>query len=152
MFVFTDCSLGLSAFFGSGTREETGLVLLKANQSHSLLLQFENINGPAEGEDPTIESIVMMNGGGLTLGGAEDLEESESIAEAAKLAAEADVAVVVLGTNGDWETEGHDRDTLALPGRTDELVKAVVQANERTVVVCQSVCAFTPSHLFGRPC
>ena len=62
----------------------------------------------------------------------------ESVAEAAALAARADVAVVCVGTHGDWETEGEDRSGLALPGRQDELVAAVAKANPRTVVVLQS--------------
>ncbi len=50
-------------------------------------------------------------------------------------AAEADAAVVVVGTNDDWETEGDDRAELGLPGAQDELVRRVVAANPRTVVV-----------------
>ena len=38
---------------------------------------------------------------------------------------EADVAVVVVGTNEEVECEGFDRDSLALPGRQDELVARV---------------------------
>jgi beta-glucosidase len=54
---------------------------------------------------------------------------------AVEAAAAADVAVVVVGTNDEWETEGHDRDSIALPGRQDELVSAVAAVNDRTVVV-----------------
>jgi beta-glucosidase len=61
-----------------------------------------------------------------------------SVAEAAALAALADVAVVCVGTHGQWETEGEDRRGLALPGRQDELVAAVATANPRTVVVLQT--------------
>ena len=50
-------------------------------------------------------------------------------------AAAADVAVVVVGTNDEWETEGFDRTTMGLPGRQDELVRRVVAANPRTAVV-----------------
>jgi beta-glucosidase len=50
-------------------------------------------------------------------------------------AAAADAAVVVVGTNDDWETEGTDRRTLDLPGRQDELVERVLEANPNTVVV-----------------
>ena len=57
------------------------------------------------------------------------------IAEAARAAAEADVALVVVGTNSIVESEGYDRDSLALPGRQDDLVRAVVAANPRTVVL-----------------
>ena len=50
-------------------------------------------------------------------------------------AAAADVAVVVVGTNDEWETEGFDRETMDLPGRQDELVEAVATVNPNTVVV-----------------
>ncbi|KAG9002882.1 hypothetical protein FRB94_003505 [Tulasnella sp. JGI-2019a] len=128
------------AFFGSGTKEEHGEFLLKAGVSHEILLHFENMRGPSPGDDQ--ESLV-NEGGGLTFGGAEVLNTEESIAEAAQLAKEADVAIVVVGTNGDWESEGYDRETLALPGKTDELVAAVVKANKKTIVVCQSGSAVT---------
>ena len=57
------------------------------------------------------------------------------IAEAVAVAAESDVAVVVVGTTEQVESEGFDRTSLALPGRQDELVARVAQANPRTVVV-----------------
>ena len=43
---------------------------------------------------------------------------------AVALAREADVAIVVVGTTAEVESEGFDRTTLALPGRQDELVAA----------------------------
>ena len=52
-----------------------------------------------------------------------------------RAAAAADVAVVVVGSNGQWESEGHDRPDLSLPGRQRELVEAVLDVNPRTVVV-----------------
>src|SRR5205823_9919907 len=61
-----------------------------------------------------------------------------SVADAARVAAAADCAVVCVGTNGDWETEGVDRWGLALPGRQDELVRAVARANPNTVVLLQT--------------
>ncbi|MFF5085201.1 beta-glucosidase [Actinoplanes sp. NPDC000266] len=57
------------------------------------------------------------------------------IEEAVRLAAGADVAVVVVGTTEQVESEGFDRASLALPGRQDELVSRVAAANPRTVVV-----------------
>jgi beta-glucosidase len=63
-------------------------------------------------------------------------EDAEAELErAVALAAEADVAVVVVGTTEEVEREGVDRDSLALPGRQDELVGRVAAANPRTVVV-----------------
>jgi beta-glucosidase len=57
------------------------------------------------------------------------------IEEATRLAAESDVAVVVVGTTEQVESEGFDRTSLALPGRQDELVARVAAANPRTIVV-----------------
>ncbi|MFC7278819.1 glycoside hydrolase family 3 protein [Paractinoplanes rhizophilus] len=62
-------------------------------------------------------------------------DEDGMIEEAAALAAESDVAVVVVGTTEQVESEGFDRTSLALPGRQDELVARVAAANPRTIVV-----------------
>ncbi|MFE5341196.1 beta-glucosidase [Isoptericola sp. NPDC056578] len=59
-------------------------------------------------------------------------DELEAAAAAAR---EADVAVVVVGTTHEVESEGYDRADLALPGTQDELVRRVLAANPRTVVV-----------------
>jgi beta-glucosidase len=61
--------------------------------------------------------------------------DDAAIREAAALASDADVAVVVVGTTEEVESEGYDRESLALPGRQDDLVHAVARANPRTVVV-----------------
>jgi len=62
-------------------------------------------------------------------------EDDGSIARAAFVASNADVALVIVGTNDDWESEGRDRDAIALPGASDELVSAVAAANPDTVVI-----------------
>ncbi|MCX4911175.1 beta-glucosidase [Streptomyces sp. NBC_00878] len=64
--------------------------------------------------------------------------DDEEIERAVALARAADVAVVVVGTTEEVESEGFDRDSLALPGRQDELVRRVAEANPRTVVVVNS--------------
>ncbi len=60
------------------------------------------------------------------------------IAEAVEAARAADIAVVVVGTTAKVESEGWDRTSLALPGRQDDLVRAVAAANPRTLVVVNS--------------
>lgn len=62
-------------------------------------------------------------------------QPADAFERAVACARDSDVAVVVVGTNGDWETEGKDRKHFDLPGRQGELVEAVVAANPRTVVV-----------------
>jgi len=67
--------------------------------------------------------------------GAEGPQQGDPVAAAVLAATDADVAVVVVGTNADWETEGEDRTTMDLPGRQDELIRAVADVNPNTVVV-----------------
>jgi beta-glucosidase len=62
-------------------------------------------------------------------------DRDQILAEAARSAHAADIAIVVVGTNDDVESEGVDRDNLALPGYQDDLVRAVARANPSTVVV-----------------
>ncbi|MFJ8824735.1 beta-glucosidase [Streptomyces sp. NPDC102467] len=60
------------------------------------------------------------------------------IAEAVEAARDAEVAVVVVATTDRVESEGFDRTDLRLPGRQDDLVRAVAAANPNTVVVVNS--------------
>jgi beta-glucosidase len=62
-------------------------------------------------------------------------DEDDLLAQAVRAAGQADVAVVVVGSAEMTESEGFDRETLALPGRQDELVRRVAAVNARTVVV-----------------
>ena len=54
-------------------------------------------------------------------------EPADLMDRAVAAAAAADVAVVMVGTNDEWETEGFDRTTMDLPGRQDELVRRVLR-------------------------
>jgi len=55
------------------------------------------------------------------------------------LAKDADVVVVVGGLTPEWESEGFDRPSLAMPGLQDELIAAVAAVNPNVVVVIQAV-------------
>lgn len=72
------------------------------------------------------EQLKFVTGGGSGPAGLE-------VAVAA--ARRAEVAVVVVGTDASVEQEGRDRQSLGLPGGQEELVKAVLAANPKTVVV-----------------
>jgi len=67
-----------------------------------------------------------------------DADPTDGIQAAVDAAAGADVAVVVVGSNDEWESEGSDRVDLELPMGQDELVRRVAAANPRTVVVHNS--------------
>ncbi len=62
-------------------------------------------------------------------------DEDTTIQEATEIAGRAEVAIVYVGTTNAVEAEGRDRTSLGLPGRQEELVKAVLAANPKTVVV-----------------
>ncbi|MFI9829222.1 glycoside hydrolase family 3 protein [Streptomyces sp. NPDC051913] len=62
-------------------------------------------------------------------------DPDELIAEAVEAARNADTAVVVVATTDRVESEGFDRKDMRLPGRQDDLVRAVAAANPNTVVV-----------------
>ncbi len=60
---------------------------------------------------------------------------ADAFERAVAVARNSDVAILVVGTNGDWETEGKDRAHFDMPGRQVELVEAVIAANPHTIVI-----------------
>jgi beta-glucosidase len=75
----------------------------------------------------------------------EKADNAEGVAVAVALAASADMAIVVVGTDDAIESEHFDRETMDLPGRQDDLVRQVTAANPRTVVVVASGAPVTMS-------
>ena len=59
------------------------------------------------------------------------------LADAAQLARECELAIVFAR---DFETEGSDRANITLPDEQDEMIRAVVDANRRTIVVLSTGC------------
>ena len=106
------------AFFGLGSEEQ--LVTVEATAGEAIQLE--------------VATTCWMGFGAVRLG-VRRPDPADLLERAVAAAAEADVAVVVAGTNDEWETEGHDRDTIHLPGDQDELIARVAAANPRTVVV-----------------
>jgi beta-glucosidase len=64
--------------------------------------------------------------------------DENEYAEAEKMAASSDAAIVCVGLSFNQESEGFDRKTLGLPPEQVGLIDAVVRANPRTVVVLNS--------------
>jgi beta-glucosidase len=60
--------------------------------------------------------------------------------EAVEAARVAEVALVIVGLDAEWESEGYDRQSMDLPkhGGSDQLIDAVLAVNENTVVINQS--------------
>jgi beta-glucosidase len=80
-------------------------------------------------------SLLAWNVVSMTIGyQAPRRSDAEEMDFAVKIASEADAVVVVVGTTESFESEGYDRTDLKLPGLQDELVRAVVAANPKTIV------------------
>lgn len=60
---------------------------------------------------------------------------AELIQQAADLAKKCSTAILVIGANRDYESEGSDRKSLKLPFGEQELVDAVTTANPNTIIV-----------------
>jgi len=62
-------------------------------------------------------------------------ENDQRLSQATELAAKSDVAIVCVGMPEGYESEGHDRPDIELPGSQVELIRAVAKANPKTIVV-----------------
>lgn len=109
-----------TAFFGLGSEEIRHTRTFRRGEECDVVAEMACIEGLAAAA--------------LLLGGLAEVGD-DGIERAVAAAAEADAAIVVVGLNQDWETEGEDRSSFALPGRQDELVAAVAAANPRTIVL-----------------
>ena len=107
-------------FFGYGSIEVTETIECTAGVPVPVAVKWSTVAG---------------NGFAAIRLGVRSPEPVDLMDRAVAAAAAADIAVVVVGTNDEWETEGHDRTTMDLPGRQDELVRLVVAANPRTAVI-----------------
>jgi beta-glucosidase len=112
-------------FFEEGCDEVVGAVSLEAGRSHEVVIEF------ATKDFATLGLAAFAAGIGLPLG-------DEAIAEAVRVARNADTAIVFVGRNGEWDTEGSDLPSITLPGRQNELVAAIANANPNTIVVLQT--------------
>lgn len=77
--------------------------------------------------------------GGCRIGYLEE-DRTDHLQVAIDAARSADVAILIVGLDAEWESEGYDRQTMDLPkeGSQDRLIDAVLEANPNTVVVVQS--------------
>ena len=107
-------------FFGLGSEEVAADVELTAGRPVDITIEYSSAHSAV------VHGVKI----GCRVPSPPDLLE-----RAVRAATDADLAIVVIGTNDDWESEGHDRTSLELPGEQDELVRRVLAANANTVVV-----------------
>jgi beta-glucosidase len=110
-----------TGFYGAGSEPIEVVWELQAGRSYALTVDL----WPRSRSNPIMGAIVRAG----------RPEPDDEFGRAVEAAAKAEVAVVVVGLNGQWESEGYDRPDLRLPGLQRELVEAVLDVNPRTVVV-----------------
>lgn len=116
-----EASTGGESFFGLGSPEVKGQVHLEAGRRYELCIEYAK-------SQPKLALAGVTAGCVLP-------EPADLMERAVACAAAADAAVVVVGLDSEWESEGRDREDLALPGRQRELVERVAAANPHTAVV-----------------
>ncbi|ELU45285.1 glycoside hydrolase family 3 protein [Rhizoctonia solani AG-1 IA] len=125
-----------SAFFGTGTTEVLATVNLEANKSVQIVLQYASALLAREKGIPESEFASLLNSrGGCRFGGGPIFTVDEGIQDAIEAAKGADAAIIINHELTDWESEGHDRTNMSLPGATNQLVSAVLKANKQTIIV-----------------
>ena len=116
------------AFFGAGTSEEVGSIELQKGKSYQFRTTFAT---PATRKG--------SHHGGLRVGCDRGIEPEKAIEDAVKLASSVEQTVVSVGLTSDWESEAFDRPDMDLPGSyTDKLIRAVLKANPKAVIVIHS--------------
>jgi beta-glucosidase len=125
---FADAPPAGDAFYGMGSVEVEAPVELRAGAAVDVVVEF---------------TATGRSGQGALKVGCRHPEPPDLLERAVVAAAEADAAVLVMGTTGEWESEGHDRASMDLPGAQDELVRRVLDANPATVVVVNAASPVT---------
>jgi beta-glucosidase len=124
-----------TAFFSMGSREIEATVDLEAGEPVEIEIEY------------TSEGAVLLQGARV---GLRPPIEGDLAERAVAAATRADTVVMIVGTNADWESEGHDRASMDLPGEQDALIRRVCAANPRTIVVVNAGSPVT-MHWFDRP-
>lgn len=112
-------------YFGSGSAEAVGAQRLEAGRTYDLRVEFATRDSGSFG----LRALRL---------GADRLLGQDALERAAQLAAQSDVALLFVGLNGEWDTEGQDRRHMDLVGDQNELIRRVAAANPNTVVVLQT--------------
>jgi beta-glucosidase len=106
-------------FFGMGSKERTAKVAMRAGEARSVIVEYRAAT--------TFAAAVHI--------GCITPISDDPIAEAVAAARAADAAVLVVGLDPEYETEGRDRTSMDLTGDQNDLIYAVAAAQPNTIVV-----------------
>ena len=105
------------AFFTFGSAAKKGVANFQKGEIYKIEVQYY-----FEGNFPAVYI------------GCKAPDEVDIFQEAIEKASNADEVLLIVGTNSDWETEGNDRADFNLPANQNELIEAILDANQNTVI------------------
>jgi beta-glucosidase len=114
-------------YFGTANDEQRGAIPLEAGRAYAVTVDYE--------PSPVTEEGINLTA--IRFGVERPLGEAD-LQAAVETARNADVALLFVGRDGEWDTEGLDLPDMRLPGRQEELIERVAAANPNTVVVLQT--------------
>lgn len=137
-----------------GTIEEKAVIDTTAGTPVNIRVEYSNVaakqgDGDSSSQPALMRGVVCCNvfipssfisdNGSKRLGGCEKIDAEQAIQAAVSLASDSDAVLFVAGLSPEWESEGFDRPSLALPGLQDEAISRISAANPNTIVVVQAV-------------
>lgn len=106
-------------YFCNGSLEARQSLELTAGQEYSLVIEY--------GKNDDVLGAARL--------GCELPVPADRLERVRQLAATSEVALLFVGLNGEWESEGYDRPDMDLPQEQVELIEQVAAANKNTIVV-----------------
>ncbi|MBB6486752.1 glycoside hydrolase family 3 C-terminal domain-containing protein [Rhizobium lusitanum] len=114
-------------YFGTANVEQRQGIHLEAGRRYQVVVEYCSSATMEEGINITAVRF-----------GVEKPLGEQDMAEAVETARNADVALLFVGRDGQWDTEGLDLPDMRLPGRQEELIEKVAAVNANTVVILQT--------------
>ncbi|KQQ46120.1 beta-glucosidase [Rhizobium sp. Leaf311] len=114
-------------YFGTANNEQRQTLTLEAGRRYKVTIEYCS---PAPTDDGIHLTAIRF--------GVEKPLGDDAMDEAVAKAAGCDVALLFIGRNGQWDTEGLDLPDMRLPGRQEELIERVAAVNQRTIVILQT--------------
>ncbi len=114
-------------YFGTANVEQRQGIHLEAGQRYQVVVEYCSSATSEEGINLTAVRF-----------GVEKPLGEDAMLDAIEKAENADVVLLFVGRDGEWDTEGLDLPDMRLPGRQEELIERVTAVNANVVVVLQT--------------
>ncbi|KAF7556682.1 hypothetical protein G7Z17_g1244 [Cylindrodendrum hubeiense] len=124
-------------FFTYGSSEVVVSMDLNAGQEYDIRIDYRSHDRQLDPELLPLLSPMEDKFQGVRIG-YEEFDDSNLPREAAQLASECSAAIVVVGRDKEWETEGEDIPIFELPGEQVRLIQEVAAVCKRTIVLVQA--------------